>query len=207
MRPSRQRVPVKPGPVLAVVAEEVRNLAMRSSEAAKNTSGLIEHTVKSVKQGNDLTLATQGAFKETVDIAGKIGQLISEIAEASQEQSRGFSEVNKAVNEIDKVVQQAAANAEESASASEELNAQAEQMKMYVRELVQVIGGQANDNGNGYRIETDGAKFISQERRLRRNDHKMILPISGQTHPVIPLTEAEQRVAAISMSDENVKRF
>ena len=70
-----------------------------------------------------------------------MGELVSEIAAASNEQAEGIEQVNKAVVEMDKVVQQNAANAEESASASEEMSAQAKQMKAMVNELVSLVGG------------------------------------------------------------------
>jgi len=129
------------GAGFAVVANEVRNLAMRASESAKNTSNLIENTIKAVRKGNELTNATQEAFKENAEISKKIGQLVDEIATASEEQSRGIAQVNIAVVEMDKVTQSTAATAEESASAAEELNAQAEQMKSYVEELIAVVSG------------------------------------------------------------------
>lgn len=129
------------GAGFAVVADEVRNLALRAAEAAKNTNNLIENTIKAVKIGNELTIMTKEAFKENVAVAGKIGQLIDEIATASQEQAHGIAQINIAVAEMDKVTQQAAANAEESASAAEELNAQAEQTQGYVYELSAVVGG------------------------------------------------------------------
>ena len=66
-----------------------------------------------------------------------------------REQSQGIGQVSKAVAEMDQVVQKNAANAEESASAAEEMNGQAEQMKMYVQELVAVVGGSGNGSGNG----------------------------------------------------------
>ena len=135
------------GAGFAVVAGEVRNLAMRAAESAKNTSGLIENTIKSVKSGNELTQATQGAFKKNVEIASKIGKLIDEIAAASQEQANGIEQVSKAVAEMDKVTQQNASNAEESASASEEMNAQAEQMKGFVGDLVALVGGSTGHGG------------------------------------------------------------
>jgi methyl-accepting chemotaxis protein len=135
------------GAGFAVVADEVRNLAMRASEAAKNTSHLIESTIKSIKTGNELTLATREAFQKNVEISKKISRLIDEIAAASQEQSQGIDQVSKAVAEMDKVVQQNAANAEESAAAAEEMNSQAEQMKAYTRELDTIVGGRGKDNG------------------------------------------------------------
>jgi methyl-accepting chemotaxis protein len=130
------------GAGFAVVADEVRNLAMRAAEAAKSTSSLIDNTITTVRKSRDLTQQTQEAFKENIQISGKVGNLIDEIAAASQEQAKGIGQVSMAVAEMDKVVQQAASIAEESASASEEMCAQAEQLKGYVVELASVVGGQ-----------------------------------------------------------------
>ena len=129
------------GAGFAVVADEVRNLAMRAADAAKNTAQLIEGTVKKVHEGSELVLKTNESFEKVSDSSGKVEALVAEIAEASNEQSRGIEQVNIAISEMDKVVQQNAANAEESASASEEMSAQAEQLKAYVRELVLLITG------------------------------------------------------------------
>jgi len=132
------------GAGFAVVSDEVRNLAVRAAEAAKNTSSLIEKTIVTVKNSRDLTEQTQDAFKENVAISTRIGQLVNEIAAASHEQAQGIGQIGKAVAEMDKVVQQTAASAEESASASEEMNAQAIQMKTYVSALLTIVEGQSN---------------------------------------------------------------
>jgi methyl-accepting chemotaxis protein len=124
-----------------VVADEVRNLALRAADAAKNTADLIEGTVKKVKDGGELVAKTSEAFTEVAKSSSKVGELVGEIAAASQEQSKGIDQVNVAVNQMDKITQSNAANAEESASASEEMNAQAEQMKGVVQELVELVGG------------------------------------------------------------------
>ncbi len=129
------------GAGFAVVADEVRNLALRAAEAARNTSDLIEKTIKAVKNGNEMTVSTQAAFKANADLSRKIAQLVDEIAAASQEQAQGISQVNTAVAEMDRVTQQTAADAEESASASEEMSAQAVRMRGYIGDLAAVIGG------------------------------------------------------------------
>ena len=116
------------GAGFAVVAEEVRNLAMRSADAAKNTADLIEDTVKKVTGGSDLVNKTSEAFTQVAENAGKVGELVNEISAASNEQAQGIEEVNKAMAEMDKVTQQNAANSEESAAASEEMSAQAEEL-------------------------------------------------------------------------------
>jgi len=136
------------GAGFAVVAEEVRNLAMRSADAAKNTAELIEGTVKKVGQGSELVNTTSDAFSEVATSSAKVGELVGEIAAASNEQAQGIEQVNIAVTEMDKVTQSNAAGAEESASASEEMNAQAEEMKSMVNELMNMVGGSTNGAGN-----------------------------------------------------------
>ncbi len=129
------------GAGFAVVADEVRNLAMRASEAAKNTSNLIEGTVKKVKDGAELTTKTNQAFDQVSGSTAKVAELLAEISTASNEQAVGIEQVNKAVSEMDKVTQQNAAGAEEAASAAEELNAQAEAMRSIVDELAAIVEG------------------------------------------------------------------
>ncbi len=139
------------GAGFAVVADEVRNLAMRAADAAKNTTALIEGSVKKIKEGSELVGVTNKAFGQVAESALKVGQLVAEINAASNEQAQGVDQINKAVAEMDKVTQSNASNAEESAAASEEMNAQAEQMKAVVRDLIAVVGGSGNENGNGYK--------------------------------------------------------
>ncbi len=140
------------GAGFAVVADEVRNLAIQAGNTAKNTANLIEGTVKKIKDGSDTVSKTNEAFSKVAAGTKKVGELVSEIAAASQEQARGIEQINKAVAEMDKVVQKNAASAEESASASEEMSAQAEQMKVYVNDLVLLVGSK---NGHGVIAEKE----------------------------------------------------
>jgi methyl-accepting chemotaxis protein len=155
------------GAGFAVVANEVRNLAMRAAEAAKNTSDLIENTIKAVAHGNELTKLTQDAFKENIEISMKIGSIIDEIAAASQEQSQGIELINKAVAQMDKVTQQTAANAEDSASAAEEMNTQAEKLKNFVCDLSAIVNG----NGHGVVVESQ-SKPLSKKLTSLLHLHK-----------------------------------
>ncbi len=132
------------GAGFAVVANEVRSLAMRAADAAKNTAGLIEGTVKKVKNGSEIVLKTNEAFFRAATGAKKVGELVSEIAAASREQSQGIGEINKAVAEMKRAVQANAGSAEESASASEEMNALSEQLGDFVGELVMLVSGRSN---------------------------------------------------------------
>ena len=128
------------GAGFAVVAEEVRNLAMRAAEAAGNTTELIEDITKKVMEGTERVGKTHAAFGKVVEGSKKLVALMGEITVASNEQAQGLQQVNVAVSEMDKVVQSNAANAEESAGASEELNGQALQMKSMVNQLVALVG-------------------------------------------------------------------
>ncbi len=148
------------GAGFAVVADEVRNLAMRAADAAKNTAGLIEGTVRKIKEGAELVTKTNEAFTEVATGTSKVGELVGEIAAASSEQAQGIEQINKAVAEMDKVTQQVAANAEESASASEEMNAQAIQMTKVVKELAVLVGGREKNGRPGDHIRTGYAGKI-----------------------------------------------
>ena len=128
------------GTGFAVVADEVRSLALRAANAAKNTSGLIDGTVKTVSEGIGQVDRTGNAFAQVATSAAKVGELVSEIASASKEQAEGITQVSQAVSTMDKVIQQNAANAEENAGASREMSSQAESLNGYVGDLKSMVG-------------------------------------------------------------------
>jgi len=119
----------------AVVAEEVRNLAQRSAQAAKNTADMIGESVRNADDGVKIAQEVARSFDSIAGSARKVNELIGEIASASKEQSQGIEQVNSAVSQMDKVTQQTAANAEESASSSEELSSQAEELQSMVAQF------------------------------------------------------------------------
>jgi len=135
------------GAGFAVVAGEVRNLAMRAAEAARNTAELIESNVTMIRTGAELTRTADSEFSEVSSSISKVGDLVREISAASQEQALGIGQINKAVVEVDKVVQENANNAEQAASASGEMNAQADHMQGFVGRLVELIDGRGRRNG------------------------------------------------------------
>ena len=105
----------------AVVAGEVRNLAQRSAEAAREIKGLITDSVQRVDAGAKLAGGAGTTMGEIVASVTRVSQLINEIATATAEQSSGIVQANSAVSQLDKVTQQNAALVEESTAASESL--------------------------------------------------------------------------------------
>ena len=113
------------GKGFSVVADEVRNLAGKSAEAAKNTTALIEETAQAVQNGSKMVDITAVSLHNTGKLALESVNLMDEIALASQEQASSIAQVNMGIEQISSVVQTNAATAEESAAASEELSSQA----------------------------------------------------------------------------------
>lgn len=179
------------GAGFAVVADEVRNLAMRAADAAKNTAELIEGTVKKVKDGGNLVATTNDAFTQVAESSAKVGELVGEIAAASNEQAQGIGQVNSAVTEMDKIVQQNSANAEESASASEEMNAQAEQMRGFVQDLIALVGGSAKGQAKLANTRVKAPKTVTSKALAAPVRKEVVVDNSREINPeqVIPMDD------------------
>ena len=117
----------------AVVAAEVRSLAQRSAQAAKEIKVLIEASVGKVETGSRLVAQAGSTIGEIVANAEKVSAFISDITTAAQEQSQGIGQVNAAVSQLDQMTQQNAALVEESAAAAESLKDQAARLAEVVR--------------------------------------------------------------------------
>ncbi|MDR0992237.1 MAG: methyl-accepting chemotaxis protein [Ruminococcus sp.] len=116
------------GKGFAVVAGEVRNLASKSAEAAKETNTLIENSIKKAEQGGKIVVETAQSLSEIKDGMSKAAALVNEIAEASREQSIAISQINDAVAQVAEVVQSNSAGSEECASSSAALNSDVESL-------------------------------------------------------------------------------
>lgn len=123
----------------AVVAEEVRNLAHRSAQAAKETEGQISSAITNIESGATITAKMAESLNQIADKARDLDRISSETASAASQQTDGISQISTAVSEMDKVTQENAASAEESASAASELSAQAESLKEAVLKLSTLV--------------------------------------------------------------------
>ncbi len=112
----------------AVVAGEVRTLAQRSAEAAREIKSLITASVEQVDQGSNLVNEAGGTMREVVGAIQRVGEIVAEISHASGEQSNGVVQIGQAVSQMDQVTQQNAALVEQSAAAADSLRAQAAQL-------------------------------------------------------------------------------
>ncbi|HEX3038995.1 MAG TPA: methyl-accepting chemotaxis protein [Caproiciproducens sp.] len=143
------------GKGFAVVADEVRNLASKSALAAKDTTVLIENSIKQVANGQKIADETAQSLVRVVDNTKEVSDTINRISEATNHQSEEISQVTAGVEQISSVVQTNSATAEESAAASEELSGQAKALKNLVKQFklkeksVQVKENKADEKADG----------------------------------------------------------
>lgn len=146
------------GKGFAVVAEEVRNLAARSANAAKETTDMIEGSIKKSEGGTRIAKETAQALDKIVDGIEQVAKLVDNIAKASNEQSVGIKQINQGILQVSQVVQSNSSTSEESAAASEELSSQAN----FLKETVNQFKIKMNSNThNGYEnVHPDVLKML-----------------------------------------------
>jgi methyl-accepting chemotaxis protein len=160
------------GQGFAVVAEEVRNLAQRSAQAAKDTASIIESNIHLSEQGVTVSKDVNESLVEINTQAQKVSDLLDEVAAASTEQAQGIAQINKAISQMEQVVQANAATAEESAAASQQMSAQAETMNEIVNSLVALVNG-----ANAVQEQMVSAAS-HRKSSLRAQVHKFVAPKS-----------------------------
>jgi len=131
------------GKGFAVVAEQVKSLAQKSADAAKETADLIERAIDSVSEGESLGESVMEAQLGVKEKAGKVETLLDEVNRASKEQLKGANQITQGGTQINSVVQATAASSEENAAAGEELLAQAEGLKQNAGRLDLLVTGKA----------------------------------------------------------------
>ncbi|MGC9386708.1 MAG: methyl-accepting chemotaxis protein [Hydrogenovibrio sp.] len=117
----------------AVVAGEVRGLAQKSADAAKDISGLIDESVSRIEQGTQLAQETEAVFQQINVSIQEVTKMMGSIASTSAQQAQGVAEVNQAFNQIDDITQQNAALVEQTSASASQLKEQAEQMLDSIR--------------------------------------------------------------------------
>ena len=166
------------GKGFAVVAEEVRNLAARSANAAKETTAMIEGSIQKVEGGTKIANETAKALKEIVEGISQATLLVGEIATASQEQALGVDQINQGITQISDVVQTTSATSEETAAASEELSGQAELLKTQVETFK--LRNSAKRSVKGEAMDPEVLKMLEsmQNKEQGSNDNRSTKKIS-----------------------------
>ena len=163
------------GKGFAVVAEEVRSLAQRSSNAAKDTADKIKRSQDLADNGVRVSSEVTRSLDEIKTKVGTTSGLLKEVAAASKEQSTGVSEVNKAVSDLDQVTQSNSASAEELAAAAQEIVSQTSMLTTVVHDL----GGMVYGGKAATKIVKDGAPKQASSPSPKKEEAK---PKSSKSH-------------------------
>ena len=148
------------GAGFAVVAEEVRALALRSATAARDSSDKIETALRRSKEGKSTSVEVASMLGSIVQQVQQMDSLVAEIAKASSEQSEGLKQLNNAMSQMDKVTQSNAAGAEETASAAQELSGQTDLLRSAVKQLNAFTGIRAAAAADGARRRAEPVPLV-----------------------------------------------
>lgn len=176
------------GKGFAVVAEEVRNLAQRSAQAAKDTASIIENNISLSESSVIIANNVNESLEQIDEESRKVSELLEEISTATDEQARGISEINKAIRQMEEVMESNASTADESAAASRELASQAANVNEIVRSLIRLVEG-ANALNNNYQISTGQIKRNFQSKPISSNKGQLKTINKQKPEEIIPLND------------------
>lgn len=137
------------GQGFAVVAEEVKNLAQRSAQSARNTAELVTQTVASVRHGETIAKELEDEFQGIKETTENIGKVIQGIAEASKEQAMSTDQVSEAMSDIDKISRHNNENASAMSDSGTSIAEVADNLRSRVHELQQILGEGSNNAQGG----------------------------------------------------------
>ncbi len=177
------------GKGFAVVAEEVRSLAQRSAQAAKDTAGIIENNINLSEQGVYVAQRVNSSLSEINDQAQKVSELLDEVSTASQEQAQGISQINNAISQMEQIVQNNATTAEQGANAADSMSVQAVNMKNIINELIVMING-----ANKSTIADQYSNVSVQEKKSVPNRIKKTAQITIDKTPNKPVSKVKKNL-------------
>jgi methyl-accepting chemotaxis protein len=182
------------GKGFAVVAEEVRNLAARSANAAKETTAMIEGSIKKVEGGTKIATETAQALNKIVDGIAKVANIVGDIATASNEQATGISQINQGIMQVSEVVQTNSATSEESAAASEELSSQAE----LLREQVAKFKLKKTNNSSYSGMDQLSPEVLRMLENMNGSNKKQNQGLRNQSYEETAVTKTKSKNIALS---------
>ena len=186
------------GKGFAVVADEVRNLAGRSAQSARETTELIQDTVTSVRNGTEITEKLLESFKHIESGTNGVTDLIDQIARAAGEQSQGVDQVNHAVAQMEKVTQQNASSSEETAAASSGLTEQVGEMHATIADLSHLVFGKKTEAGTG---------ALERGESFRTSGGKKTAPRASASPSPAPRREPPQPAREMVMRPDQIIPF